>query len=124
MLDWVLLFVVCVVWWVILPFQFDVAKSNNRYRIHSVIGFRSTLAVGSWRWWKMAQTWAKKFSFTAGIIQFVVAVPILASNRISEETGAMMIAAMLFLLLAVQFVFVQHKLKQVCYSNQKTLNKA
>lgn len=124
MLDWVLLFVVCVVWWVVLPFQFDVAKSNNRYRMHSVIGYRSTLAVGSWKRWKMAQAWAKKCSYIAGIIQFIVAVPLLASNRISEETGAVVIAAMLFALLAAQFVYIQHKLKEVCYSNQDTLKKA
>lgn len=124
MMDWILLFVTSVVWWVILPFTFDIAKSNNRYRCNSVIGFRSTLAVGSWKRWKLAQTRAKKFSFIAGIIQFAIAVPILATNKISEETGALMIAGLLFLLLAAQFVYVQRHLKKACYSNQNTLKKA
>ncbi|MEO1772468.1 hypothetical protein [Candidatus Enterococcus ferrettii] len=124
MMDWILLFVTSVFWWVIFPFSFDIAKSNNRYRCHSVLGFRSTLAVSSWKRWKLAQTRAKKFSWLAGIIQFVIAVPILASNRISEETGAIMIAGLLFLLLAAQFIYVQRCLKKACYSNQNTLNKA
>lgn len=124
MMDWILLFVTSVVWWVILPFTFDIAKSNNRYRCNSVIGFRSTLAVGSWKRWKLAQTRAKKFSLIAGIIQFVIAVPILATNKISEETGALMIAGLMFLLLAAQFIYVQRHLKKACYSNQDTLKKA
>ncbi|GCF95928.1 hypothetical protein NRIC_38190 [Enterococcus florum] len=113
MLDWMILLITCTAWFVILPFTFDVAKNNNRYRCNSLIGFRSTKAVSSWKKWQVAQRSAKKFCFLAGAMHILIIVPSITIGRIDEDIVLWINAALLFVLLIAQYLYVQSKLRNL-----------
>lgn len=110
--SWCLVIFLSVVWLVILPLVFNVAKSQDKYRVSSTIGIRTTNAVNSFENWKLAQSSAARYAVVCGTIQLILSATLLWLNLFSENLFPI-IAASIFIVLMILLVYlVEQQLKK------------
>lgn len=111
--SWCLVLFLGAVWLVILPSVFSIAKSRDKYRLHSTFGIRTTNAVKSFDSWKIAQSTAARYAIVCGIIQLVFSSALLWLDLFSENLFPIIVTLVFVLLMVMLVYFVEQRLKKV-----------
>lgn len=114
--SWCLVIFLSIIWLVVLPLVFNIAKSKEKYRLYSTIGIRTTNAVKSSETWKYAQKTAARYAIFCGIVQFVFSAAILGLNLFSKNLFLVVVTSLFVLLMISLVLFVEQQLKKIAHS--------
>lgn len=89
----------------------DALSKNDHYRTKSALGFRSTKAVKDFSSWQKAQLLVRNSSLVVGVIQFVLTILLKMLFLDSDDAFLSINAVTFFLLLGLQFLWVNRKLE-------------